>query len=126
MIVGMKWTKRSRRKNTERVLRYCKKERGLSDLDVAVDYPVFFDVIEEDGEFDFDDVVRMFDYLGYDVVAVPRGARAITEWFSLTDMPYDDGGKHRERDGVWMKRHRLGKEYGKTNGRGQGKGSRQI
>ena len=110
MMSGMKWTKRSRRKNTERVLRYCKGERGLSDLDVAVDYPVFFDVVEDEGEFDFDDVVRMFDYLGYDVVAVPRGARAITEWFSLTDMPYDDGGKHPERDAGGVMRHRLAKE----------------
>ena len=109
---SMKWTKRTRRRNIERVLRYYQGERNLSDLDVAVDFPVLFEIIE-DKEFDFDDVVAAFDYLGADVVVVPRKGNVLQDWFSITDMPFDDGGKHRAKDGVAMKRHRQLRERGK-------------
>lgn len=112
IIGGMKYTKRTKEANVKKVLKWYQRERGITDLDAAVDFPAFLETVEGPG-VDFDDVVRAFDYVGVDLVAVPRGSRAITDWFSLTDMPYDDGGKHREKDGVWMKRHRLGRERGK-------------
>lgn len=109
---SMKWTKRTRRRNIERVLRYYQGERNLSDLDVAVDFPVLFEILG-DKDFDFDDVVAAFDYLGADVVVVPRKGNVLQDWFSITDMPFDDGGKHRAKDGVAMKRHRKLRERGK-------------
>ncbi len=106
----MRHTKRTRRNNIKRLMLYYQRERGLSEIDTAADFPAFYDVLDDPRDLDFDDVVRVFDYLCVDLIAVPRGSRALTEWYSITDMPFDDGGRHRERDGVWMKRHRLGRE----------------
>ena len=92
----MKWTKRSRRRSVESVLRWYVKERKLSDLEVSLGMPELWDILDDDGEYDFDDVVRAFDYLDVDVVCVPRGdSKAMTGFWCLTELPYDDGGKNR-------------------------------
>lgn len=109
MMVGMKWTKRSRKRNVERILRWYIKEGRITELDMALDFPEMIQILEDDGEYDFDDIVRAFDYVGVDLVAIPRAESRKMEWYTLTDMPYDDGGKNREPDGITMKRRRLGR-----------------
>ena len=69
----------------------------IRDIDLAVDLPWFLDMMESDEELDFDDVMRVFDYFGVDVVAVPRGSSRLDKWYCLTEIPFDDGGKNREK-----------------------------
>ena len=105
----MKHTKRSRRENLERVLRWYIKECKINDLDVAVGMPELWDMLDDAGEFDFDDVVRAFDFIGVDLVAIPRGETRKMSWFTINEMPYDDGGKNRGVTAVELKRKRAGR-----------------
>lgn len=91
----MKYTKRSRKGNVRRVLKWYLKDKGVSDLEISLGMPELFYVIEGVDELDFDDVVRAFDWLGVDVVCVPRGDGKALNWFCLNELPYDDGGKNR-------------------------------
>jgi len=117
----MKYTKRSRRENLERVLRWYIKECKINDLDVAVGMPELWDMLDDEGEFDFDDVVRALDFIGVDLVAVPRGETRKMSWFTINEMPYDDGGKNRERTAIELKRSRVGKA-----GKGRKKERKQV
>lgn len=91
----MKWTKRSRKRGVLSVLRWYMRDKGLKDIEIAIGMPELMDIVEDDGELDFDDVVRAFDYLGIDVVCVPRGDGKALNWFCLSELPYDDGGKNK-------------------------------
>ena len=116
----MKFTKRSRKVNIQRVLRWYCKEGKITDIDIALDFPELSDIMESEGELDFDDVVRAFDYMGVDLVSVPRAESRKLEWYTITAMPYDDGGKNREPDALTMKR----KRNLKANKEGKGKSGR--
>lgn len=116
-VTGMKWTKRSRKQNIKRVLLWYVRECKINDLDVGVGMPELWKIIEDEGELDFDDVVRAFDFIGVDLIAIPRGESRKMEWFTLTEMPYDDGGKKREVRAIELKRTRTGKVKGRGKGR---------
>ena len=109
----MKWTSRTRRVNIERILRWYCKEKKISDLDISLGMPELFNILEDEGEMDFDDIVAAFDWIGIDLVAVPRGSTKAMEWYCINAMPFDDGGKFRRRDALAEKRHRRGKELGR-------------
>lgn len=115
----MKYTKRSRKENIKRILRWYIKEKRISDIDIAIGMPEIEGILDDDGEMDFDDVVRAFDFLGIDVVAVPRvserGLSRSLEWYCLNAVPYDDGGRQPEKDAGEVLRHRMAKE--RWNGR---------
>lgn len=110
----MRYTKRSRKRNVQRILRWFMKERKLSELEVMLGMPELYDIVESGDELDFDDVVRAFDYLDVDVVCVPRGESKAYDWFCLTELPYDDGGKNRgwtlreERRHIKARKGRIG------------------
>ena len=91
----MKWTKRSRKRGVISVLRWYMRDRKLKEIEIAIGMPELLDIVEDGGELDFDDIVRAFDYLDIDVVCVPRGDSKALNWFCLTELPYDDGGKNR-------------------------------
>lgn len=105
----------------ERVLRWYLKECRINELDVAVGMPELWDILEDEGEFDFDDVVRALDFIGVDLVAVPRGETRKMEWFTIGEMPYDDGGKNRDVTAIELKRRRSGR-----SGRGRKKEVKQV
>lgn len=105
----MKYTKRTRKGNVQRILKWYCKEGKITEIDIAIDFPELEEIMNGEGELDFDDVVRAFDYLGIDLVAIPRAESRKMEWYTLTDMPFDDGGKNREPDALTMKRRRNGK-----------------
>ena len=117
---SMRYTKRSRKGNIQRILKWYCKEGKISELDIALDFPELTDIMDGDEELDFDDVVRAFDYIGVDLVAIPRSETRKMEWYTITDMPFDDGGKNREPDALTQKRKRAGKAVGKS-GRGRPK-----
>ena len=110
----MKYTKRSRKQNIKRIMEWYIRERNIKEMDIAVGCPEIEDILSDDGEMDFDDAVRAFDFLGIDLVAVPRvserGMSRSFEWYCLNAVPYDDSGKHPERDAGGVMRHRLAKE----------------
>lgn len=108
----MKWTKRSRKRSTMSVIRWYMRDRKLNDIEIAIGMPELTDILEDEGEMDFDDVVRAFDYLDVDVVCVPRGDSRALNWFCLTELPYDDGGKNRG----WT----IGRERAHLRGRRKG------
>lgn len=104
----MKYTKRTRKRNIQRILKWYCKEGKITEIDIAIDFPALSDIMDGDEELDFDDVVKAFDYIGIDLVAVPRSETRKMEWYTLTDMPFDDGGKNRDPDALAMKRRRNG------------------
>lgn len=109
---------RTRKQNIKRLLRWFIRERKLGEMDIAAGLPALEEILDDEGEMDFDDIVRAFDWLGVDLVAVPRtmsGETRSLEWFLVNAVPYDDGGKHPEKDAMGEKRRRQAKE--RWNGR---------
>lgn len=91
----MKYTKRSRKENIRRTLKWYIREKRISDLEISLGMPELHYVVEGVDELDADDLLRAFDWLDIDVVCIPRGDSKANNWFCLTEMPYDDGGKNR-------------------------------
>jgi hypothetical protein len=113
----MKHTKRTRKTNIKRILRWYCKEGKISELDMMLDCPEMLAILEDEGEPDFDDIVRAFDWCGIDLVAIPRSEARKMEWYTITAMPYDDGGKQREADALTMKRRRIARGRRKDGGK---------
>ena len=110
----MRYTKRTRKGNIRRVLKWYIKECKVSEIDIALVFPELMDIIEgEEEELDFDDVVRAFDFVGVDLVAVPRGTTRMHDWYCITEMPFDDGGKNRDLTALASMRRRIGRKTGK-------------
>lgn len=113
----MNHTKRTRKENIKRILRWYCKEGKISELDMSLDCPEMLEILEDAGEPDFDDIVRAFDWIGIDLVAIPRSETRKMEWYTITAMPYDDGGKNRGDDALTMKRRRLARGRRKDSGK---------
>lgn len=91
----MRFTKRSRKENIRRILRWYLRDKGVSELEVMVGMPEMYDIVDGGDEMDADDMIRAFDWLDVDLVCVPRGDSKALNWFCLSELPYDDGGKNR-------------------------------
>ncbi len=113
----MKHTKRTRKQNIKRILKWYCKEGKISELDMMLDCPEMLEILEDESEMDFDDIVRAFDWIGIDLVAIPRSETRKMEWYTITAMPYDDGGRNREADALTMKRRRLARGRRKESGK---------
>lgn len=114
----MKYTKRSRRRNIQRILAWYVREGKVNELDIMVGMPELYEVMESEEELDFDDVVRAFDFVGVDLVAVPRAESRKMEWYTVNEVPYDDGGKNRDVTALELMYRRKGRHAGRsTKGR---------
>ena len=94
-VLVMRYTKRSRKENIRRVLKWYMRDRGVSELEVMIGMPEMYEIVDGGGEMDADDMIRAFDYLDIDLVCVPRGDSKALNWFCLSELPYDDGGKNK-------------------------------
>ena len=94
-VLVMRFTKRSRKENIRRVLKWYMRDKGVSELEVMIGMPEMYDIVDGGDEMDADDMIRAFDYLDIDLVCVPRGDSKALNWFCLSELPYDDGGKNK-------------------------------